>query len=103
MGQVNVIRRSHPHVDTVVVTSGILAQKPWPGSSALAMASGGLESFVRAAALDLADTRVVVVSPLLVRETAVAMGMDEQGPPATVAGSYVDALQAESGSVVHVR
>lgn len=103
MGQINVVRASHPHVDTIVLTSGILAHSPWPGSSALAMANGGLDSFVRAAALDLEGTRVVAVSPPLVRETAVAMGMGEQGPSAAaVAESYMRALQAVSGSIVSV-
>lgn len=103
MGQVNLIRAAHEEVETIVVTTGILAQHPWPGSSVLAMANGGLESFVRAAALDLERNRVVAVSPPLVRETAIAMGMGERGPTAAeVAEVYVAALEAESGQILQV-
>lgn len=103
MGQVNLVRFGHEHARNFVLTSGILSQKPWPGSSALAMVNGGLESFVRAAALDLGDHRITIVSPPLVRETAVAMGMGEQGPPAAeVARCYEDALTADSGTILKV-
>jgi NAD(P)-dependent dehydrogenase (short-subunit alcohol dehydrogenase family) len=54
-GQANVIRYGLGSVrdgGVVVVTTGVLAHHPMPGSAAISLANGGLESFVRAAALE---------------------------------------------------
>ena len=67
MGQVNVIRTALSRVrdgGVIVVTSGVLAQKPMPGSAAISIVNAGLEGFVRAAALEAPrGVRVNVVSP----------------------------------------
>ena len=71
----------------------------------IAMANGGLESFVRPAALDRSgEHRINIVSPPLVRETSIAMGMPEQGPTAAeVALVYLGAIGGEeTGSVLEV-
>src|SRR5437879_4260809 len=70
------------------LTSGIFSRQPAPGGSALAMVNGGLESFARAAALEMPRRiRVNVVSPPWVSETMIAMGLDPSGglPAAVVA------------------
>jgi NAD(P)-dependent dehydrogenase (short-subunit alcohol dehydrogenase family) len=58
------------------------------------MVNAGLEGFVRAAAMDLPEgPRVNVVSPPLVRETALELGMGAVGMSAAqVAQSYVTAV-----------
>jgi NAD(P)-dependent dehydrogenase (short-subunit alcohol dehydrogenase family) len=100
MGQVNVIRAALTRIrdnGSIVVTTGVLAQKPMPGSAALSLVNGGLEAFVRAAALEAPrGIRVNVVSPPWVTETVEAMKMPPVPgalPAATVAKSYVAALE----------
>jgi NAD(P)-dependent dehydrogenase (short-subunit alcohol dehydrogenase family) len=48
---------------SITFTSGIAAYRPAPGGSLAATANGGLESMVRAFALELAPVRVNAVSP----------------------------------------
>jgi NAD(P)-dependent dehydrogenase (short-subunit alcohol dehydrogenase family) len=107
MGQVNLVRYGFEHVrdrGVFVLTSGVLAQSPMPGSGAISLVNAGLEGFARAAALEAPrGIRVNVVSPPWVRETLVAMGMDPApGLPATaVARTYVQAVEGtENGAVL---
>lgn len=99
MGQVNVVRAALPRVrdnGAIVVTSGVLSQKPMPGSAAISLVNAGLEGFVRAAALEAArGVRVNVVSPPWVDETLAKMKMSVPGslPAATVAKAYVAAIE----------
>jgi NAD(P)-dependent dehydrogenase (short-subunit alcohol dehydrogenase family) len=104
MGQVNLVRFGLEHVKgSFVLTGGLLAHKPWPNTTALAMVNAGLEGFTRAAALELPGRRITCVCPPLVRETALKIGMGEQGAPAAdVAKVYLQALQGESGSTLFV-
>jgi NAD(P)-dependent dehydrogenase (short-subunit alcohol dehydrogenase family) len=107
MGQVNLVRQGANALGegaAFVLTTGILGHTPWPATSAVAMVNAGLEGFARGAALDLSQ-RVLVVSPPLVRETAVKFGMGEQGAPAAeVARTYADVLEsAVSGSTTFVQ
>ncbi len=83
MGQVNVVRIGMQHVEegtSFTLTSGVLNREPMPGSTALAMANGGLEGFVKAAAIDLGKRklRINVVSPIWVKETMEKLGMDSE-------------------------
>jgi NAD(P)-dependent dehydrogenase (short-subunit alcohol dehydrogenase family) len=102
-GQVNLVRFGEKHLKpggAFVLTSGILSRAPWPNTAAVAMVNGGIESFARAAALDLEGKRIEVVSPPLVKETAVAMGMGDAPAPsaAEVAEAYLAAVDgSESG------
>lgn len=100
MGQVNLVRAGLGYVTdggSFTLTSGVLSRDPQPGTVAVAMAGGALESFVRAAALDAEGRRINVVSPGWVKETLEEMGMDpEPGVPAdVVAGTYVEAVEGE--------
>jgi len=80
MGQVNLVRLGLGRValgGSFTLTSGTLSVLPTPGTSAAAMAGGALESFVRAAALDLEGRyRVNAVSPGWVAESRVKQGLD---------------------------
>jgi NAD(P)-dependent dehydrogenase (short-subunit alcohol dehydrogenase family) len=91
---------------TILLTGGIFAYKPWPGSSAIAMVNSGLEGFVRAAALEVTDSKkVLVIHPPLVAETAAKMGMDALPFPSAdeVAQSYLDAVSGgKTGEAIFV-
>lgn len=65
MGQVNVVRIGRHHLTpggSVTLTTGILADDPVVKTASAAMVNGGVHSFVQAAALELKDVRVNVVS-----------------------------------------
>ncbi len=99
MGQVNIVRVGMHWVrdgGSFTLTSGILAHKPTPGSSAVSIVNAAVEAFGRAAALELArGVRVNVVSPPWVAETLQAMGRDPAGgiPAAELARSYVESVE----------
>jgi len=101
LGQVNLVRQGLSKVrpgGVFILTGGIFFYKPWPKASVIAMVNGGLEGFVRGAALDLQDgRRIVVVHPPAVREWAIQMGMDGEPWPsaATVAETYLMALESK--------
>lgn len=79
MGQVNLIRIGRDFVNnhgSITLTSGILSRQPMPGSATISMANGALESYVKAAALELENIRINVVAPAFVKETMEMMGMD---------------------------
>ena len=101
LGQVTLVRKGFSALKpggVFVLTGGMLAYSPWPGTAAVALVNAGLEGFARAAALDLDQgRRIVVVHPPLVAETASAMGMDSAPWPAAarVADAYLAALEGE--------
>ncbi|AIU66772.1 short-chain dehydrogenase [Vibrio coralliilyticus] len=80
MGQVNLVRVGQEHLSdggSITLTSGVLSRQPMPGSVTLSMVNGALESFTKAAALEVErDIRINVVSPVFVKETMAMMGMD---------------------------
>lgn len=107
MGQVNVVRygfQALPDGGSFTLTSGILAQQPMPGSTAVSLVNAGIEGFVRAAALELPRRlRINAVSPGWVSETLEAMGSDPAiGVPAEqVAQSYVTAVEGkQTGTII---
>lgn len=106
MGQVNLVRKGINNLNdggVFILTSGMLASKPWPNTSAVAMVNAGLEGFTRAAALDLPDDkRICVVSPPLISETAKKMGRDTDPWPEAdkVAKAYLEALTGDQNGVV---
>ena len=107
MGQVNVVRQALNRVrdrGVIVVTSGILARSPMPGSGAISLVNAGLEGFARAAALEAQrGVRVNVVSPPWVSETLPQLGMDPKGglPAIAVARAYVQAIEGTiTGQVI---
>jgi NAD(P)-dependent dehydrogenase (short-subunit alcohol dehydrogenase family) len=107
LGQVNLVRSGLAHVNdggVFVLTSGIFSQRPIPGVSALAMANGAIESFVKAAALDLPrGIRIGALSPPFITETAQKMGMPTTGTlsAAEAARAYVAfATGRDTGAVL---
>jgi NAD(P)-dependent dehydrogenase (short-subunit alcohol dehydrogenase family) len=80
MGQVNLVRRGLATVargGSFTLTSGTLSQRPTPGTAAVAMTGAAVESFARAAAIDLEGRwRVNTVSPGWVAESRMTMGLD---------------------------
>ncbi len=107
MGQVNLVRLGlHALNDggVFVLTSGIFSRNPMPGVSAIAMTNGAIESFTRAAALDLPrGLRINAVSPPLITETARKMGFPTQGTlsAAENAEAYVSLVQGgDTGCVI---
>jgi len=97
MGQINLIRLGQEYLTengSVTLTSGVLSREPMQGSGVISMANGALESFVKAAALELDKIRINVVAPVFVKETMAMMGMDtEDGLSAEdTAKAYVSAV-----------
>ena len=108
MGQVNLVRSGLDRVSpggSFTLTTGTLSQEPTPGTVVVALVGGALEAWAKAAALDLEDHRVNVVSPPSVRESLEAMGMDPSSgtPAAEVARGYVRAVEGDmSGRTLYV-
>lgn len=109
MGQVNLVRYGLASVNdagSITLTSGILAQRPEKGTTAISLVNAGLEGFTRAAALEAPrGIRINVVSPPWVTETLKAIGRSLEGglPADAVAKAYVRSVEGkDSGQVLHV-
>ena len=108
MGQVNVVRVGSRYVapgGSITITAGTLAQDPIPDGAAVSLVNGALESFGRAAALELESSgvRVNVISPPWVTETLLAYKMDpSMGLPASeVAKAYMESVTGSlTGQVI---
>ena len=110
LGQVNVIREAIKHISdngSITVTTGVLAQNPMPGTSAIAMINSGLEGFVRGAALDAPrGIRINAISPPWITETLIAYKMDTTGGilAADAAKAYVASIEGKAtGQVLDCR
>lgn len=106
MGQVNLVRYGLTSIrdgGSITLTSGTLSQNPVPGSAAMSLVNAGIESFVRAAAMESGKkARINVVSPGWVSETLAAMGRDPKTgtPAATVARVYVQSVTGRQTGIV---
>ncbi|CAB1061490.1 Oxidoreductase, short-chain dehydrogenase/reductase family [Olavius sp. associated proteobacterium Delta 1] len=110
MGQANLVRIGRNYIQdngSFTLTSGMLSQNPMPGSSSISMVNAGLEGFVRAAALEMPrGVRVNAVSPVWVKETMDAMGMDSASGIAAdrTALAYKEAVESQrNGEILDVR
>ena len=105
MGQINTLRFGSEYVNdggAIMLTTGVLAQHPFPGSAIVSAVNAGVELAIKAAALEQDRIRFNAVSPGWVTETLEAMAMDpEPGMPATeIAKVYLDLLaQSTSGDI----
>jgi len=82
MGQINLLRLGKSYLNengSVTLTSGILSRQPMQGSAVISMVNGALESYVKAASLELENIRINAVAPIFVKETMAMMGMDTVG------------------------
>ena len=108
MGQINLLRIGREFIregGSLTLTSGILSRYPMPGSAAVSMVNGALESFVKAAALELNGLRLNAVAPDFVKETMSLMGMDDSEgvSAADTAKVYARVVEGEMhGTVVDV-
>jgi NAD(P)-dependent dehydrogenase (short-subunit alcohol dehydrogenase family) len=110
MGQVNLFLIGRRYINkngSFTLTSGVLSQEPMKGSASISMVNAGLEGFVRAAVLEIGDgIRLNVVSPVFVKETMEAMGMDSTHgmPAAKVALAYKESVESlRNGEILDVR
>jgi len=112
MGQVNLVRHGLSRINaddnpSFTLVTGILAENPIPGSAAISMVNGGVEGFMRGAALEAPDgIRVNAVSPPWVSETLEEMGEDPSDglPAATVAEAFMDSVEGTmTGEVIDAR
>ncbi len=110
MGQVNLVRIGRRYLSDrgcFTLTTGMLGQRPMPGSAVISTVNAALEGFVRAAALELKDHfRVNAVSPIFVKETMIKLGMDPSSgmSAADTARAYKASVEGEeTGQVLDVR
>jgi len=110
MGQINLVREGLAYITdggSFTLTSGMLSHSPTPMSVTISMVNSGLEGFTRAAALAMPrGIRINVVSPVFIKETMEAMGMDgKYGMPASQAGiAYKESVESHrNGEVMDVR
>ena len=97
MGQINTLRFGEKYVKdggAIVLSTGILAEYPFNGSSIVTTVNAAVEAAVKSAAVEVDRIRFNAVSPGWVAETMVAIGMDpEPGMPAAdVAQFYIDLM-----------
>ena len=101
MGQVNLVRVGAPFVrdgGAMILTTGVLADHPIPGSSIATTVNSAVDGFVRAAAIEVGrGVRIAAVSPGWITETMEAMGMDSSAglPAAEVARVYTRLLDED--------
>lgn len=109
LGQINLflIGKKYAKVNaSFTLTSGMLAYNPIIGSSIVSMVNAGLESYVKAASLELDNIRLNIVSPVFAKETMEMMGMNSSDgvPAAKFAKAYKEALESSrNGEVLHVQ
>lgn len=110
MGQINILRIGQHHLRTggvIVLTTGVLADHPIPGSAATSAANGAVNAFVKAAALELKDKlRINAVSPAFITESLQAIGADSsQGVSAADTATVYEKVVTGSlsGQIIDVR
>jgi NAD(P)-dependent dehydrogenase (short-subunit alcohol dehydrogenase family) len=108
--QVELVRRGTSRIaarGSFTLISGVLGREPIITGSAAALANGAVESFVLAAALEIAPQRINAVSPTVVTESLDRYGDVFPGYPpvdlADVARAYIRSVEgAETGKVFHL-
>ena len=109
--QIELVRQGTRHVaerGSFTLIAGVLNRDPIVTGSAAAMANGAVESFVRAAAIEIAPQRVNAVSPTVFSESMAEYGDLFPGvTPVDVdraAAAYVRSIEgAETGQVLLVQ
>ncbi|KAA6214035.1 short chain dehydrogenase [Streptomyces albofaciens JCM 4342] len=107
LSQIELVRQGTARIaarGSFTLITGVLAHDPIPTASAAAMANGAVESFVRAAAVDIAPQRVNAVSPTVVTESLPDYGAFFPGVESVgldrVAAAYVRSVEGgQTGQV----
>ena len=111
LGQVELVRLGHPHVadgGSFTLVSGILSEQPVPTSAVASTVDGGIDAFVRSAAIELPrGLRINTVSATVFEEAWDAYGSMFAGatpiPVAEAAQAYVEAIEGDAtGQVLRV-
>ena len=111
LGQVNLALAARPHLldgGSITLTSGILAEQPVRFGAAASMVNGAIDSFVRAAAIELPrGLRINAVSPTVLSESMAAYGPFFRGvepaPAARVALAFSRSVEgAQTGQIYRV-
>lgn len=111
MGQVNLVLGSRDHLNpggSITLTAGTLSRDPIRFGSSASTVNGAIESFVRAAALELpAGQRINAVSPSILAESMDSYGPYFRGydpvPARRVALAYSKSVEgAQTGKVYRV-
>jgi NAD(P)-dependent dehydrogenase (short-subunit alcohol dehydrogenase family) len=110
MGQVNLVlagRESLQPGGSFTLTAGSLSHDPIRFGSSASMVNGALESFVRAAAVELPNHRINAVSPSIVEESLDAYGAYFRGfepvPAKRLALAYAKSIEgAQTGQIYTV-
>jgi NAD(P)-dependent dehydrogenase (short-subunit alcohol dehydrogenase family) len=111
MGQVNLVLAGQAHLNdggSFTLTSGSLSETPIREGSSASMVDGALESFVRAAAIELPrGLRINVVSPTILQESMDSFGHYFYGyepvPAKRVALAYAKSVSgAQTGQIYKV-
>ncbi len=110
MGQVNLVLAGREFVErggSFTLISGVLAQDPIRLGASASMVNGAIESFVRAAAVELTDHRINAVSPTVLAESMESYGPYFRGweavPAKRAALAYAKSIEgAQTGQVYRV-
>lgn len=110
MGQVNLVTAGREAVrpgGSFTLISGILGHDPIRYGASASMVNGAIDSFVRAAAIELHDRRINAVSPTVLAESMDAYGAYFRGfdavPVARVALAYSKSIEgAQTGQIYRV-
>ena len=112
MGQVNLALLGQGHLEdggSITLVTGVLTTDPVPAGAVASLANGGVEAFVRAAAIQLPrGIRINAVSPGVLAESAAMLEADFPGfepvAGARVAMAYRRSVEgADTGKVCGVR
>ncbi len=110
MGQVNLVLTGRGFVNpggSFTLIAGTLSQDPIRFGASASMVNGALESFVRAAAIELPDHRINAVSPSVIAESMDAYGAYFRGfepvPAKRVALAFSRSVEgAQTGKIYRV-
>lgn len=109
LGQIELVRQGFDHVGpdgSFTLITGVLARSPIVTGAAASMAGGAIESYVRAAALEIAPQRINVASPTVITEALEAYGDYFPGfasvDAAVVARAYVRSIESRETGQIYV-
>ena len=108
MGQVNLVLAGRDYVEpggSFTLIAGVLSQDPIVAGASASMVNGAIESFVRAAAIELAGHRINAVSPTVLEESMDSYGAFFRGfeavPVRRVALAYSKSVEGDQTGQVY--